>query len=259
MPPLLTGNSACHVRVRSVGVRTALALVIVSGCGRIGIEPLADATIVPDAAPVACTVDGAECDDGNICTATSTCISGTCASAGTTSCVVARSDTEFEDTQGQRGWFYGFYNASTDTDGVYQPTTDFELAAYFDGLWRPPSWEATGANFTWAYHAAWGGHPGSFPQRRATIRRWVSDVAGAATALVAMSKADIGGGDGVRGLLYVDGALVFDRSIAGTDGDGFTQPIAIDLAVGSTVDLLLDPIGSDSVDTTTLSMIVQSR
>ncbi|MBA3501560.1 MAG: hypothetical protein M4D80_09415 [Myxococcota bacterium] len=156
-------------------------------------------------------------------------------------------------------WFYGFYNMSTDADGNYQAATDFELAKIFDGgLWRPTTWD-NGANFTWAYLAPWGGHPGSFPERRATIRRWVSDVSGAATVSISMNKADAGGGDGVRALLYVDGTLVFDRSIEGTDSTGFVQPVAVDLANGSTVDLFLDPIGQDEVDTTTQSMTIQSR
>jgi hypothetical protein len=243
-------------------VRTALAFVaITSGCGRIGIDPLTDAAspIVPDAAPVTCATDGEACDDGNICTATSTCVASVCTGVGSPSCIVARSDTEFDETQGVRGWFYGFYNMSNDADGNYQPT-DFELGALFSGgLWRPTTWEETGDNFTWAYLAPWGGHPGSFPERRATVRRWVSDVSGAATAIVETKKADASGGDGVRTLLYVDGTLVFDRSIEGTDADGFKTPVAIDVAVGSTVDLFLDPIGADSVDTTTQSMIVQSR
>lgn len=237
-------------------MRTALALLgVVTGCGRIAIDPLIDASTMP----LACGVDGTPCDDGNICTPSSTCLAETCtAGMPPSSCIVAHSDEEFSLVQGNRGWFYGFYNLSADPDATYHAATDFELAQPLDALWRPPSWEASGDNFTWAYLARWGGHPGSYPDFRASVRRWVSDVSGAATATIYMSKADLGG-DGTRAVLFVDGVKMFERSIAGDDGTGFVEPVAIDLVLGSTVDLHLDPIGTDSIDTTTQSLTIQSR
>ena len=244
-------------------MRGLALLTLCCACGRIGIDPLADAAPpLPDAAPVPCAVDGAACDDGNICSDASTCSAGICkpdASAPTT-CTVARSDTEYATQQGLRGWYYGFYNATADADATYDPTVDFETAALFPGeLWRPPSFEEDpSANFTWAYLAPWGGHPGSFPAHRASIRRWLSDVSGAATVVVATSKADLGG-DGVKVVLVVDGVVVFSRTIAGIDDVGFDESIAVDLVVGSKVDLLLDPNGTDGVDTTTQTMRITAR
>ena len=234
-------------------MRFALLLVI-SACGRLGF----DAAGQPD---VACEVDGTPCDDRNICSPTSTCIGEMCTPTGVIpdSCTVARSDPDFDLVQGANGWFYGFYNESIDSDGIYNPDTDFEQAALFESLWRPASWEASGPNFTWAYLAAWGGHPGSFPQTRATVRRWVSNVSGRATAVITMAKADSGGGDGVRAILVVDGIARFTRDIEGTDADGFVESVALDLVMGSRVDLLLHPVDSDSVDTTTQQITIHSR
>lgn len=246
-----------------MGAVRGLALLALScACGRIGIDPLADATTaIPDAAPVLCEVDGTACDDHNICSVASTCVAGVCTPAETpASCTVARSDAEYATTQGERGWYYGFYNETVDVDLAYNPDTDFETAAQFSGeLWRPPSFEEDPSpNFTWAYLAPWGGHPGSYPARRTTIRRWVSDVTGAATAIVHASKADLGG-DGVRVLLVVDGTVELTRLLDGNDGDGFTASIPLDLRDGTTLDLMLDPNTTDGVDTTTMTMQIVSR
>lgn len=93
-------------------MRSATVLVFVAACGRIGIDPLAAADApgpdaAPDAAPQPCTVEGSPCDDGNICTTTSTCMAGVCVGP-TMSCTVARSESEFSDTQGFKSWFYGY-------------------------------------------------------------------------------------------------------------------------------------------------------
>jgi hypothetical protein len=209
-----------------------IAWLVLAGCGRIGLDPLADGAAVrpPDAtadaiAPVVCT-------------------DGTCAS----------SSADFAEIQGENGWWYGAWDISDDADGIYEPS-DFQPDAVFSGLWRPPDWAPDpDPHFTWAYLAAWGGHPGSYPIQRADVRRWVSTVAGAAVARVSHRKADTSGGDGTRAMLVVDGALVFTRDVAGDDGVGFVQDVPVSLHVGSTVELLLHCIGDDAIDTTEQSL-----
>lgn len=40
---------------------------------------------------------------------------------------------------------------------------------------------------------------------------------------------------------------------------GFTEAVPVELVIGSTVDLIIDPIGSDSVDTSDSTLLVRSR
>jgi len=226
------------------------------GCGRYGLDPLPDARAIGDAAR--CAIDGVACDDHNICTTSSSCAGGTCVGAGDPHCTVARSMDQFSQTQGENGWYYGFWDITDDADGVYEPS-EFVLGATFEGLWRPTNWKPDpDPDFTWAYLAPWGGHPGSFPLVRASIRRWVSTVEGDAIARVTHAKSDTSGGDGTRAILVVDGVLLLSRDVAGDDGVGFTEDVPITLEVGSTVDLLLHCITDDSIDTTEQSMDILS-
>lgn len=243
-----------------------LALLLLLGCGRIGIDPLpgtddaGTADAAPDAAP-ACLIDNTPCDDGNICTPSSTCSGGVCVGAPPLTCTVARSEPEFSTVQGDNGWFYGFWESTTDADATYAASTEFRQLVLFPGeLWRPPTWQdMPSPEFTWTYLAWWGGHPGTFPEWRIPIRRWVSDVAGRASAVVHLEKADATNGDGTQAILVVDGVTVFIRGVTFDDGTGFTETVPIDVVVGSTVDLLLHPNGDDGGDTSTISMDIESR
>jgi len=210
-------------------------LVVLAGCGRIGLDPMTDAAVVH--ASDAATIDAA---------APISCPAGACAT----------SDTDFTLDQGKGGWWYGAWDITDDADGIYEPS-DFEMYAAMSGVWRPADWQPDpDPHFTWAYLAAWGGHPGSYPIRRADVRRWVSTGEGAAIVRVAHSKSDTSGGDGTRAMLVVDGQLLLVRDVAGDDGVGFVQDVPVVLHVGSTVDLLLHYISEDGSDTTNQTMTI---
>ncbi|HEY0254145.1 MAG TPA: hypothetical protein VGC41_21600 [Kofleriaceae bacterium] len=234
-------------------------LVLVTAC-RIGFSDV-PAIAIADAAPdafVECAIDGTPCDDHNICTNTSSCVGGACVGAGG-SCEVAHSMAEFGTTQGDNHWFYGFWDITDDRDGGYG-ADDFQELVFDGSLWRPPGWAPDpDPSFTWAYLAAWGGHPGSYPIQRAVVRRWVSPVAGDAIARVTQNKSDASGGDGTRAMLFVDGVQLLARDVAGTDSTGFVEDVPVTLAVGSRVDLLLHFIGDDERDTTNQALDVISR
>lgn len=243
--------------------RLACLLILGVGCGRIAIDPLvstdgAAADAATDAAPIPCAVEGSPCDDGNICTTSATCTAGICIGVGDMVCTVAHSRDEFSTTQGARGWSYGYWEISTDANASYQAATDFRELAQLSGAWRPPSYaDQPDPNFTWAYLLHWGGHPGSYPEVRAPIRRWISDVNGRANAIVHMARAD-SGGDGTRMILVVDGVTLLSRDVAGAGGE-VTETVPIDVTIGSTVDLLLHPIAEDGADSTTMWMNIDSR
>jgi hypothetical protein len=247
-----------------VVMRAMMVLGYVFGCGRIHIDDLAtDATSRVDSAPpAACAMDGVACDDSNICTQTSTCSGGACASTEALGpCTAADSVADFMPVQGLNGWYYGYWIEETDGDGQYQQTTDFASFVWnmADSAWRPPDFQPSGPGFSWAYLRWWGGHPGSTPMRKVPVRRWVSDVSGHAEAVAFHAKADTDGGDGTRAILIVDGVTILARDVEGDDGVGFTEVVPIELSVGSTVDLMLHYIGDEGFDTTDSRLTIRSR
>jgi hypothetical protein len=78
-----------------------------------------------------------------------------------------------------------------------------------------------------------------------TIRRWVSSVNGEVQLTWHMHKANVGGGNGVGGKLFVDGELVDEAAIGGTDAVGVTRSVVVSIEAGVPVDLALTPVGPD--------------
>ena len=254
----------------AVVLRAAL-LVTLAACGRFDFGLLSgpddanalssDAAPSIDAAPVGCVIEGAACDDLDICTTSSTCMSNVCVGPVHQPCSVAKFSDEYSDTQGAGGWFYGAWNLTDDAIPGYQPNSDFESFAFFpvDGAWHPTTFEQTGPNQTWAYIQWWGGHPGDRPKQRYPTRRWVSDVVGHANVIIDFGKSDISGGDGVGCIVYVDGVKQLDRVIEFDDNVGFVETLPVELAVGTTIDALITYRGDDGTDSTDLNVEVVSR
>lgn len=196
--------------------------------------------------------DGTPCDDRNICTASSSCQAGVCASTTVeTGCQVADSMVEFDDAQGDSGWFYGFWLVQ---DTAYDPDTDFELGVFANGGWEPV--DPMGSGFI--YLRGFGAHPQFDPVLRMPVRRWVSDVQGPGLVLVAVSKSDTSCGDGVIASLVVDGVEVMTKDVAFDDGDGATIPVQVELAIGTKVDALLSPRDGEACDTTDYALTITS-
>lgn len=256
--------------------------LLLCACGRFGFgapssSPSPDAGTVPpldlrganegglpvdvlavDAAPSSCAdlPEDAPCDDDDICTAASRCRGGACvATSPAGPCVVADSRREFSDQQGADSWWYGYWHAEVDPDGVYDPASDFvEMVHHADGdCWRPPDYseDAQNPGYTWAYLAPYWEHPGGGPRARKTpVRRWVSDVSGPAVAEIHFLMQDDNGGDGVTKSLLVDGVLVWTHHVDGTDGTPVDVQVPLTLHDGARVDFLLDAGSTDAQDTT---------
>jgi hypothetical protein len=260
---ILDENAPNNVLVR---LGSIVVIALLASCGRIGIDPIAasaiDGSIDADdvGTPRTCVTDGDECDDGNICSSSSHCAEGACVpDSPTAMCRVADSEDDFALVQGSRGWYYGFWHESLDADATYSAADFTPFTIHPGEIWRPADFEEDGPRFTWAYLAVWGGHPAEEPDAKLPIRRWISDVTGAADVAVHLSKADTNGGDGTRAILFVDGVEVFRRDVDGRDGQGFTELVPVELRAGTTVDLMLHYIGNEAVDTSETWMRVQSR
>jgi hypothetical protein len=179
--------------------------------------------------------------------------------AGLRADVVAESfdDWSLSGTQGERGWFYGYYNYTDDPNQAYA-TGDFVPFRNTGGPvspdgnhWTGSQWDLLAADSgPWTELGREATHPNgtnSAPQKEHwTIRRWVADRALPGAEITwHMRKTNTGCGNGVEGILFVNGAVADSARIAGSDGTGVTRTISRSLAAGDVVDLALTPVGPD--------------
>jgi hypothetical protein len=219
----------------------------------------------PPADQCAGAKDGTRCDDWDPCTPSSSCRGGQCApGVAFDDCTIADSAAEFGETQGEQGWFYGYYAQTADADGSYDPTRDFVAMEYCgEGAWRPD--EVCGLTreqpgFRWTENLNWGlQHPETEPELELPVRRWVSDVSGPATLSIAH---EVGGeySDGTRALLLFDGEPVWRHDAQGGGRDAvMNDTMPIELHLGMVIDQLVHPIETSADDTTYFTIRIEGR
>src|SRR5688500_5061409 len=114
-------------------MRWALACLFLAGCAREVFdhtprELARDGGQDGGVAEVHCETaePGSRCDDRNVCTPASTCRDQVCqAGTASTECLVTSTIDRTQDEQGKNGWFYGYWSAEQDQDGVYDSAADF--------------------------------------------------------------------------------------------------------------------------------------
>jgi spore coat protein CotH len=161
-------------------------------------------------------------------------------------------------TQGEKGWFSGYYDLTNDGDKKYA-TSDFIPFRKTNGPvspggnhWTGTEWDLLAtASGPWTSLARESTHPNgtnSAPQvEHWTVRRWVSAHAGPARLIWQIRKENTGSAanEGVTGELYVNGVRRDRATIGGNDGAGVTRSIDVSLAIGDIVDLALTPENKD--------------
>ena len=217
----------------------------------------------PDARPqsgVNCleAPEGTACDDHDICTPGSICRSGTCFGENPNdSCVVADTIDDFSNTQGENGWWYGYWTAANDTDGSYDPATDFSLMEYCGpNTWVPPGGCPTAPDGEWTQNLADGlQHAETEPVLELPVRRWVSDVSGKARIFAEHFINGGRSGDGTRALLVVDGIEIWQNEAlpGGVHGEA---TLDVDLKLGTLVEQLLHPRASQGEDMSYFSISI---
>lgn len=164
--------------------------------------------------------------------------------------VVADSVAEFSAVQGQGGWSYGYY-ATPPSAATFQRITAFDPTpegASSEGKWwvnQPISWAAIWRN---------GQHPGAETSSCGkqvtadwTVRRWTSDVAGQIRLAGHIGK-QLDGFDGAIARIIVDGFEIYTRNVSGSDLTGVDYQVFANVSVGSSVDFVVSPQGSDCND-----------
>ncbi|HNR99062.1 MAG TPA: lamin tail domain-containing protein [Planctomycetota bacterium] len=156
--------------------------------------------------------------------------------------------------QGAKGWYNGYYDRTADPDKTYA-LADF--TPFASRYWRSScscyDLDLGAGGAPWTELGQLGTHPNGTNNGHEhwTIRRWVCNLALANAEITwHIRKINTGGGDGVAGYLFIDGAQVDTAAIAGTDGTGVTRTVTRALSAGAVIDLALTPgaAGSDGAD-----------
>lgn len=161
--------------------------------------------------------------------------------------IIADSVSEFSDTQGQDGWYYGYY------DGDLTPDT-FKLLPHYDGVGVQDrvtlGWSLQlGPGGYWTTTHQWGGHPngtngniGRLPVEQWAVRRWVSEVSGEIT--ISGSMRPINGAHMLTHVI-IDGSEVFQHEVPNAE---FNYEFAANVSIGSTVDFVISPDNHNDVN-----------
>lgn len=171
--------------------------------------------------------------------------------------VIADSVAEFSGVQGSNNWYYGFYNLSADFVSGYDPTNDFTRFPQFDGGWWINSSYFTSIWATGCHPNSDWNNGGRALQEHWPIRRWVSDVTGLVRIHGRLAKDSAGGGDGVQGMVFVNGRKVWEQWINYGDTAGVSYSFGTGLNQGDLVDFALSDAGSSLYDSSTFTGIVE--
>lgn len=174
--------------------------------------------------------------------------------------VIADSVAEFSGAQGQDNWYYGYWDRTSDSDGVYDPVTDFQPMTQFiigpsinfghQADTHAPAWFVQDGSF---WTALWreGGHPsgtngnqGRLPFEHWTTRRWISEVGGIIhISGYPANHPNYGGLSDAR--ILIDGTEIWSAHI--NSPTPVTYGIDAVVSWGSKIDLMIDPHMSSDV------------
>jgi choice-of-anchor A domain-containing protein/RHS repeat-associated protein len=171
--------------------------------------------------------------------------------------VLADSVADFSGTQGNNGWYYGYYPGPF-TSSAFIPFQQFVPNA--DPLVGSIWFEQQGTYWTGLWAA--GGHPegtitsgGRTPVEQWAVRRWVSPVSGSLTLSGTLAKLNTSSAsNGIVGHIFLDGQEIWSQYIQGTDGTGVNYSLPVNVNTGDIIDFAIDPYqANDLADGTTFT------
>ena len=122
-----------------------------------------------------------------------------------------------------------------------------------------------GAGGFWTAVNETGTHPNGYEGRQAVehwaIRRWVSEVAGDVVITGRLAKReDTTNGDGIIGMIFVDGGGQYSQTVAGSDDVGYDYSVCVSVTAGSNVDFAVSAgdAGDEGSDSTLFTAIVRA-
>lgn len=177
--------------------------------------------------------------------------------------------------QGENDWSYGYFNKSTDANGIFElgemtpfpsdgagySPTDFWDGAKWDWFNGNPPWIEVGQEGT---HPAHGNgaviDPGNIVTHELwPMRRWVADLDGDLGVRFRFRKTSAGCGDGIIGKIFHNGVEVYSQSIAFSDVVGRDDVITITNVLNSDeIVFAVVPGGNDFCDSSAFSALIFS-
>jgi len=162
--------------------------------------------------------------------------------------MLADSLADYSLVQGQGGWYYGYYMPETGMDFYLMDVGGQDwLGTEAWVVDEETSWAMIMGDSVHAHgpQASRGSEPGTV----LSTRRWVSDVEGLTEIEGLLAKRAVSGGDGVEGLIMVDGAAIWQQEIAFDDTNGVGFSLSVPVTVGTVIDFALGPRGDSNYDT----------
>ncbi len=168
---------------------------------------------------------------------------------------IAYSVADFSSVQGQKNWYYGYFEKGLPSGPNYTPNAFELLDRYVPNVdanlrkWTltPPPGEDYGG-YPWLRPT--GGHPagiGPVPQEEIiwSVLRYRSPVSGFVTISYDLGKGNtsVPRGGGVTGRIFVDGRQILSRLITNLDSIGVRGSLTANVTVGSFIDFAVDPLG----------------
>ncbi len=172
-------------------------------------------------------------------------------------------DYSTSGTQGEKGWYYGWYNKTQDdlNDGTGYEEDDFiefvndgsnvrpdpwDPTVLDSNAWNGTNWRLDAAEAPWTFLERERAHPNAEnsdpPEEHWPIRRYLSsEDLGQIFVTWHLRSTNLNCGDGTGGHLFHNGEEIDSFVIGGTDGVGVTRTLMITLNNGDTLDLALTP------------------
>ncbi|MGE3108649.1 MAG: GC-type dockerin domain-anchored protein [Phycisphaerales bacterium] len=181
--------------------------------------------------------------------------------------VIAFSHDDFSESQGYRGWYYGYFDGNSDTPWGLN---DFEPLPIFDGYrWR----REDGPTGFWTSLDRDGGHPngtitsgGRQRELNWAVRRWVSDGNYILHLTGRLWDADPTPtqGNGVIGYIMVDGDKVWQATVENGNEHGATYDVEVCTVTGTIIDFAIAPRDGDDLNDSTgfhsrISTVIMSQ
>ena len=163
--------------------------------------------------------------------------------------LLADSVADFSNVQNGKNWRYGYYNRTSDPNGIYNVADFRAMPTFSNSLFAIPAWVVSND----LQVAVWltGGRPHGVNTNlcctnRAAgpelwpVRRWMSTIAGPMIISGNLAKWDTGG-DGVTGMIKLNGVTIWSATVDGTNIFGTNYSVAVNVPAGSFIDFMLVP------------------
>src|SRR5205814_2346818 len=110
------------------------------------------------------------------------------------------------------GWFYGYWDRTTDSNGVYSSA---DVTLFDPGSFDGTRWAITGTPPPWTNIYNNTVHPNgpNSGHEQWVVRRWISDFTGVASLSGTIRKVSTGSGDGTVNYIIVDGVYVLRQDL----------------------------------------------